>query len=418
MSIKLTEEQIKEAIVRMNNSEEYLALSRYFSRDSFLKILHVSRDEKAHSGFVAWLLNPTSDHDLNYFALQKFLQMLPVVWKKDYNAQAYFPNEYVDKFVLGDYLLCDSCEVQSEVPTGKVAGFDKEGRIDILLHLQFKGSNRVLPIIIENKVLSTENDENKGKTKKQTEKYFDWGTLEYADRTKYEHPLYIFLAPDYERDIKCKCEKFIKISYQNLIDYVIEPCLLNATNNQTKYFIESYLRCLSNSTLDGSNSRKEGRIMGIPSREMELLRKFHEKNKELFEAVLTMLENDEEDDELRKKISAARSASSSHDRSKYTLDGQEYFKGPLLVAIVDKYLSEHPNADLDELRRVFNLQLVFNKKQVILLPADAPASLKAKAPIKTLFDGTQIYVNNQVQIGDMDEVLRIARENGQIVKKV
>ena len=40
MSIKLTEEQIKEAIVRMNNSEEYLALSRYFSRDSFLKILH------------------------------------------------------------------------------------------------------------------------------------------------------------------------------------------------------------------------------------------------------------------------------------------------------------------------------------------------------------------------------------------
>ena len=61
---------------------------------------------------------------------------------------------------------------------------------------------------------------------------------------------------------------------------------------------------------------------------------------------------------------------------------------------------------------------MFNKKQVILLPADAPASLKAKAPIKTLFDGTQIYVNNQVQIGDMDEVLRIARENGQIVKKV
>ena len=36
MSIKLTEEQIKEAIVRMNNSEEYLALSRYFSRDTFV----------------------------------------------------------------------------------------------------------------------------------------------------------------------------------------------------------------------------------------------------------------------------------------------------------------------------------------------------------------------------------------------
>ena len=46
MGITLSETQIKEAIVKMNNSEEYLALRKYYAEESFIKILHVSREEK------------------------------------------------------------------------------------------------------------------------------------------------------------------------------------------------------------------------------------------------------------------------------------------------------------------------------------------------------------------------------------
>ena len=64
------------------------------------------------------------------------------------------------------------------------------------------------------------------------------------------------------------------------------------------------------------------------------------------------------------------------------------------------------------MKRIFNLKLVFNKKTIILLPKDTPPALKTKAPERTLSDGTQIYINNQVQIGDMEEILRIAKDLG------
>ena len=217
MKPTMTEAQIKDAIVKMNNSEEYLALRKYYAEESFIKILHVSRDEKIHSNFIAWLLNPASHHELNYYPLQKMLQMLSLVSKKENNLHARFSDEYVDRFLLEDYELSESCLVNTEVPTGEIAGFDSTGRIDILISLSFKGSDKVLPIVIENKVLSTENDENKktksAKKNKQTEKYYDWAEEKYKDKTKYETPILIFLAPDFERDINCKCDAFVKVSY-------------------------------------------------------------------------------------------------------------------------------------------------------------------------------------------------------------
>ena len=38
MSITMTETQIKDAIVKMNNSEEYLELKKYYAEESFIKI--------------------------------------------------------------------------------------------------------------------------------------------------------------------------------------------------------------------------------------------------------------------------------------------------------------------------------------------------------------------------------------------
>jgi hypothetical protein len=409
MGIELKENQIRQAIVNMNNSKEYLALKKYFSEESVLKTLGVSRDEKAHSNFIKWLLSPGSNHDLGFVPIKKFLRMLSSVVREEYNEKSFFPVEYYDKFLFEDYVLCEGSKVMAEEPTGKVAGFIKEGRIDILIHLKFKNSNKILPIIIENKVLSTENKEDDTGTKMQTQKYYNWGVATYGN-SQYEKPIYVFLAPDVERDIKCSCEAFIKVSYQNLVDYVIEPCLIATSTAHAKFLIEDYLRCLSNSTLDKPNSVKESKIMAFTDIELELLRKFHEKNKDLFDAVLTMLEHDSEDADERKIYREAREGSISHDHSKYSFNGKTYFKGPLLVAIVERYIDEHPGVSVSDLKTKFDISLVFNKKPIILLPSETPAGLKKKAKEKMLPDGvTNIYINNQVQIGDMEEFLRIVK---------
>lgn len=65
MSVTLSEAQIKDVIVKMNNSEEYLALRKYYAEESFIKILHVSRDEKIHSNFIAWLVDATTEQNNN-----------------------------------------------------------------------------------------------------------------------------------------------------------------------------------------------------------------------------------------------------------------------------------------------------------------------------------------------------------------
>ena len=416
MEKRMNEAEIKDAIATMYNSEEYLALRKYYAEESLFKVLHVSREERVHSNFIAWLLAPTSHHELTYFPLQKFLQMLAVVGQKD--PQSYFPKEHADDFLLEDYTLTEDCEVRAEVPTGEIAGFDKKGRIDILLHLRFKESDKTLPIILENKVGSKENKESNNKM--QTQKYHDWGTVIYGDRTKYEAPIYIFLAPDYERDIKCSSPEFIKLSYQNMVDYLIEPCLRRTQNGQAEYLIENYLRCLSNSTFNKVDG-KEGKIMAFTERELELLEKFHAKNKDLIDAVLTMLANDEETSvEDRKHLQAALKLSNGRDNSKYLMDGQKCAKGQLVQEMVKKYLRDHPAADVGELKQTFNLKLDANKKPIVLFDAETTQVMKdyKKAVPLTLDDGTVIYINNQVTIGDMPEVLRIAEELKYSVTKV
>lgn len=421
----LTEAQIQDLIVKMYNSGEYLELRKYYAEESFFKTIGVSRKEEVHSNFIAWLLRPTSNHELNYYPLQKFLQMLSRVHKNENNAQAQFNDEYAVDFLLGDYELTDGCKVVTEVPTDTIAGFDNRGRIDILLELTFKGSNKILPIIIENKVLSTENHENTKSNpeanNKQTEKYFKWSKEKYpcGDGDPYATPILIFLAPDYEKDIKCKCDAFFKISYQNLIDYVIEPCLLNTRSGQATYLIENYLRCLSNSTLDNSNTAKENRIMGFGKKELELLKKFHDKNRDLIDAVLRMQETDEElSAEDRAHAKAARATVSKRDYTKYSVDGGEPLpKGRCVLAVVKKVAEKENITTYDDLLNVFPKELqgpmgVIKKESAITAKEREDARYYTKEDDMLKLNGEEIAVSVDWSKDNIPAILTVAKEHG------
>ncbi len=422
----MNEVQMRKAITDMSNSKEYLSLKKYYAEESLFKTLHMSREEKVHSNFIAWLLNPLASHELNYLSLQKFLQMLAVVSEKDINNQSYFPKDLVDKFLLEDISLTDKCEVMAEVPTGTIADFDKKGRIDILIHLCFKDSSKILPIIIENKVLSTENKENDNK--KQTQKYLEWGKVRYSDTTKYENPIYVFLAPDYERDIKCACEDFIKLSYQNLVNYFIEPCLLNVVNEQAKYLIENYLRCLNNSTVNSELSFKEKRIMAFTTKEKELLEKFYEKNKDIFDAVLTMLSTDEDlSDADRDKMKAVVKIASSRDYSEYLFDGKKYRKNRLVLAVVNSYVNSNPTISFDDLKKVFPDELQ-GSNGVVRLLKDVPEKQRklgdgnkryfAKPEEIIILSSGEVLVSDQWGLGNIERFIEhVEKTLGYIITK-
>lgn len=417
MNAEMSAVQIREAIVKMSHSKEYLALRKYYSEESFFKTLGISRSETVHSSFIAWLLNPMSNHELAYYPLQKFLQMLAIICQNENNSKAQFSEYYSDRFLLEDYELSGACEVNTEVSTGEIAGFDNKGRIDILAHLSFKDSSKVLPILIENKVLSRENDENKNikqiDKSKQTEKYFNWANEKYKDTSKYETPILIFLAPDFDRDIKCKCEAFIKVSYQNLVDYLIEPCLISVMNNQARVFIENYLRCLSNTTLNNDLNKKEGTIMAIVGKERELLEKFHEKNKDLFNAVLTMLSNDEDlPEEDRNKIKAACDATAKKDYTKYSVDGSAPLSKRRCVLEIVRRVAEDKNVKTyAELVNIFPNALgagcVVRKVDDI---KDASRFFAGKGEVLDL--DVKVAVSNQWSADTFPNILKVAQEQG------
>ena len=123
-----------------------------------------------------------------------------------------------------------------------------------------------------------------------------------------------------------------------------------------------------------------------------------------------------------KPISKARSSGSaevapggmigSRDNSRYNFNGKRHYKSSLIVALADKYLEDNPNADIAELSAAFDLTLL--GKPIILLPKDIMHSWESKVAKteRVLSDGTKIYINNQVQIGDMEAILSIANNLG------
>ena len=95
--------------------------------------------------------------------------------------------------------------------------------------------------------------------------------------------------------------------------------------------------------------------MAFVGKEKELLEKFHAKNKELFDAVIELLANDEELPEAdRKKMKAARAVVSKKDYTKYSVDGGKALpKGRCVLAIVKAVAKKEGITTYDELLRVF-----------------------------------------------------------------
>ena len=207
------------------------------NRANIFSIVGQTHTEHWHSSFLCWLFDPSSSLQLGGFALERLLSLYEQ--KQDEKRITY---DDIDNM---DY---DSFEFQTEkaLKNVRMQGW-KDGSIDVY------GSNDDYVIVIENKVTAAEQvRDGIG----QTEMYYD-----EIERKKEpgQKAIYIFITPDPNQN--SKCSHFVQITYQEIYDSVIRPCLDNPNiSDESRYVLEQYA---SNLRVPYQNSAKAKAPMAL-----------------------------------------------------------------------------------------------------------------------------------------------------------
>lgn len=361
--------QLIKNIFDIKRSESYIEYCKYHTGNIF-GITKVSRWELMHSNFIAWVLDSNASHSLHYYPLYQFISSLSFIKGKIDNEKARLDDSLMYKFYDEDFIV--DAVIGREI-----------NNVDILIEVTTK--DKILPILIENKVDSKEN----GKGGSQTTVYFRWGESKYSDRTKYYEPIYIFLFPEYNSKIIQKEEKYLRMTYQELVDYVIEPSMLKCGDSNSINNFKVYLQCMS---FQADNEKGEY-TMAISNEERKILEKFIKENKNLLCSVLGELKDDVDPDVLLTITSTVR------DYSTYQFNGEEYRKNKLVLAVVKKYADDNNPKDFAELQNAFPDKLQGSKKGVVKLLNDISNKDKGIGGQKRYFVDT----NDTIKLG-ADEI--------------
>jgi len=364
------------------DSSYFKELSNFYTNESILDIVGVSRLERVHSNFLYWLLDIEGSHKLKDRPFRSFLfSCVGQKWRMVGNYELVddinyiFPKDWTDMFLLYEnkYDIVDY-KIYKEF-------YIKEaGRVDLLIscklvvHKEYEKdvSEKELDLlfVIENKIDCSENDN-------QTEKYqdyFDNVDEEFKDKKK----IYIYLIPDVDVN-KPHNKNFLPFQYQDLINMTITKCLDVPMLEETKSILNSYLRCLT------FPSNKENSIVAITDREINIVNKLwenysaglhdvimqqddqskiiYEINKETFENIFYISTKykdyynnlGKEDLVKMKEITKKATPLYEYRGNTYKRNGGKYSLSRLALAIIKEYVAkQHSNLDtiLKELDKV------------------------------------------------------------------
>lgn len=318
-------------IFQIKKSKPYIDYNNYHKGNIF-GITKMSRRELMHSNFIAWALNPESSHGLRFYPLHQLVHSLNVAQANENNICARkIPEALMYSFCEDDFITGATIVRESPVPVGSNKKY-----IDILIEIITK--DKILPIVIENKVESQENGENKD----QTIVYYNWAEKEYSDRAKYYEPIYVFLYPEYNAS-KQSSSVYIRMTYQNLVDDILDPSMERCGDIVSINNYKMYLQCLSFQT----DNEKGEDTMAISSEERRILNDFVAKNRDLLCAVINELPVDD----------SVKSAVTTGIRYQYQFEKNVYGVGPLVLAVVKKWVEDHPGCNFATVQSAFPKKL-------------------------------------------------------------
>ena len=265
-------------------------LKNRYQTKSMMEIVGVHRDENKHSDFLAWLFDSSSDHQLGAEPAKNLIELI----KK--NGQL-LP-------IIADKIT--KCTAKREV-----AGKDRD-RVDIILEIEV--GNDKIRVVFENKVNAPETIDKDGIG--QTKRYYQ----EYSQKNDGFKNVYIYNRCD--KSQLPQCEEFICITYQDIVDNIIEPLFTNKINyiiskGRTEFILKDYILTLEKPV--NVEKQTDKIIMAMGKELKENLQKFLDKNFDLFATAIetaTVANNDLEKKQIYEELASVlkkyKNISSTH----------------------------------------------------------------------------------------------------------
>lgn len=294
-------------LINYNIDSKNIAIKSYYEADNLWKTLRIERDENKHSAFLAWLFRQAA-RTYN----SPMVNFLNLLVKQANEEQLCQPGlKELRHAILCQSLVIKTIDIKTEKQICQLSKIRYTDRLDLFFECDIIGVEpyNKLEIILENKIDSMEGgskiqskvanptpEEIAYTKKKQTERYYyacskECGNRNDAFNSGKTMQLFVFLT---SQDSQQPADNnFIKVSYQNLVDYILEPYSKQEdVDEHTKMSINEYLRILGNPYNNNMST------MAITSEERELLIDFYQRNEVLFKkAVEVMLASSESEEE-------------------------------------------------------------------------------------------------------------------------
>lgn len=299
-----------ELLTEYNIDPQNTAIKQYYDADNLWKTLHIERDENKHSAFLAWLFG----HDVNS-ENSPLIKLLNLLVLRSTEEQM---DSRLKMAILKSKLRVKTAIITTEMIVSRLSTLISNDRLDIYSKCDVDGVEGFsqLEIIIENKVGASEGDaKNKngvewGKGLSQTQRYYHACHENRKDDSTVQ--LFVFLTG---KEQKPQDGHFITISYQDLVDYILEPYLKNSNiDNHTEMAIKEYLRILGNPYYKT--------ILATTMEEKELLKDFYDRNKDLFMRAIDVMIATTTDEDEKADLEDLQRTIKKTSRRHYTINGQ------------------------------------------------------------------------------------------------
>lgn len=395
---------IEDLITKYNVDTRNNRLRDFYETDNLWRTLKIERDENRHSSFIAWLLNKDAMSDNSPF--YKFLNLI-VRRKKDDGDIDY---KELKKAILLRTIKLKSIRVKTEKAISALSAIRFNDRLDIYADCEISGAGDYsrLEIFIENKIDSTEGnskisgklehltpEEETYRNKKQTERYYyACGKEHNLRKTPFDGEktlqLFVFLTA---REQKPEDKHFVTVSYQDLVDFILEPYLnRDALDAHTSMAVKEYLRILGNPLNNMT-------IMATTSEEKELLIDFYTRNEDLFRRALeVMMNNAETEEEEKNYASMLSSITKKRPRRYFQINGSEKeLKMFEVVAEFVKYLLQKGK----NFEEVDNIIKDYTKENVCHVSSNRSEVRRAEKSFESNYNGVPFYVTKEWGLGSI-----------------
>lgn len=284
---------------RVRMSDVNRRLLERLRQPTMMEAMGKQRDERSFSSLLAWIFeNPNFDKSWRLGSPTEspvvyLLRLLVMQATEQGNNNGYLMDAKLHKHILLDDIIVCNVSVATEVHT--VSSTKGNGSVDIVISCDVRSKMKPanfwkrLRIIIENKVDSKEHDD-------QCEKYHDY----FSKNKGAGIDVYVYLAIN--KSEQSICDKFIKITYQELLDHVLTIIL-----KQDREALDPSTRKLKDFVDTISSLKTDKTIIAMNEETKELLKKYYEDNEELIMAAIESFGSEE----VKTAVASIRSRTNS-----------------------------------------------------------------------------------------------------------